>query len=157
MKEVRHRHIFVYISQNYHVFYVFWPKFANESQQKIHYQLKKGDFEPQYFTLRTIKKLGDLSIKNVLNIWPNLRLSVLINFVLTTKKKSVYTIRSLPKKSLYYYPRPDLFILCSHGYITKLTSCRYIQACSVSSHVDSYQISSIKHLLPKIPNTNIKF
>ena len=66
MKEVRNRQIFVQTSQNYHVFYVFWPKFATEIQQKSALSVKKGDFEPQYFTLRTIKKLGDLSVKNVL-------------------------------------------------------------------------------------------
>ena len=63
--------------------------------QKIHlnspknciFSLKKG-FEPQYFTLRTLEKYGNLSIKNVLKISPKLRLSVLINFVLI--KKSVY-------------------------------------------------------------------
>ena len=66
-----------------------WPKFATESQQKSALSVKKGDFEPQYFTLRTIKKLGDLSVQNVLNILPNLRLSVLINFVLIKKRAYV--------------------------------------------------------------------
>ena len=51
------------------------------------FSLKKG-FEPQYFTLRTLEKYGNLSVKNVLKISPKLRLSVLINFVLI-KKKSV--------------------------------------------------------------------
>ena len=64
-------------------------KFAIESQQKNTLFGKKGGFEPQYFTLRTIKKLGDLSLQNVFNILPNLRLGVLINIVLT-KKKSVF-------------------------------------------------------------------
>ena len=61
--------------------------------QKIHlnspknciFSLKKG-FEPQYFTLRTLEKYGNLSVKNVLKISPKLRLSVLINFVLIKKK-----------------------------------------------------------------------
>ena len=52
------------------------------------FSLKKG-FEPQYFTLRTLEKYGNLSVKNVLKISPKLRLSVLINFVLI-KKKSVH-------------------------------------------------------------------
>ena len=75
--------------QSYYVLYLFWPKFAIESQQKNTLSVKKGGFEPQYFTLRTIKKLGYLSLQNVLNILPNLRLGVLINIVLT-KKKSVF-------------------------------------------------------------------
>ena len=62
--------------------------------QKIHlnspknciFSLKKG-FEPQYFTLRTMEKYGNLSVKNVLKISPKLRLSVLINFVLIKKKE----------------------------------------------------------------------
>ena len=50
------------------------------------FSLKKG-FEPQYFTLRTLEKYGNLSVKNVLKISPKLRLSVLINFVLIKKKE----------------------------------------------------------------------
>ena len=61
---------------------------------------KKGEFEPQYFTLRTIKKLGDLSVKNVLNIWPNLRLGVLINFVLIKKSALNLKIFLLHKKCM---------------------------------------------------------
>ena len=87
MKEARYRYIFIQISQNYHVFYLFWQNFAIKSEQKSTLSVKKGDLEPQYFTLRTMKKLGDLSVQNVLNIWANLRLGVLINFVLTTKKR----------------------------------------------------------------------
>ena len=41
MKEVRNRYIFVYISQNYHVFYLFLPNFAIKSEQKVHIQFKK--------------------------------------------------------------------------------------------------------------------
>ena len=51
------------------------------------------------FSLRTIKKLGDLSYQNVLNIWPNLRLGVLINFVLT--KKKVYIDLKCDMKTMY--------------------------------------------------------
>ena len=47
---------FVKISQNYHVLNHFLPKFANESQQKSALSVKKGDFEPQHLTLRTIAK-----------------------------------------------------------------------------------------------------
>ena len=50
------------------------------------FSLKKG-FEPQYFTLRTLEKYGNLSVKNVLKISPKLRHSVLINFVLIRKKE----------------------------------------------------------------------
>ena len=49
------------------------------------FSLKKG-FEPQYFTLRTLEKYGNLSVKNVLKISPKLRLSFLINFVLIKKE-----------------------------------------------------------------------
>jgi len=57
------------------------------SPKNFIFSLKNG-FEPQYFTLRTLEKYGNLSVKNVLKISPKLRLSVLINFVLI-KKKSV--------------------------------------------------------------------
>ena len=59
------------------------------------FSLKKG-FEPQYFTLRTLEKYGNLSVKNVLKISPKLRLSVLINFVLI--KKRVYAPVLMPVK-----------------------------------------------------------
>ena len=62
--------------------------------------VKKGDYKPQYFTLRTFKKPQDLSIQNVLIIWPNLRLGVLINFVLTTTKK-VYMDLTCDTKTIY--------------------------------------------------------
>ncbi len=39
--------------------------------------------------LRTLEKYGNLSVKNILKISPKLRISVLINFVLINKKKSV--------------------------------------------------------------------
>ena len=58
--------------------------------------VKQGGFEPQYFTLKTIKKLADLSIQNVLNNWPNLRLGVLINFVLTKKRVYCNILRHIP-------------------------------------------------------------
>jgi len=65
--------------------------------QKIHlnspknciFSLKKI-FEPQYFTLRTLEKYGNFSVKNVLKISPKLRLSVLINFVLIKKKECIH-------------------------------------------------------------------
>ena len=58
-----------------------------KSQKNCIFRLK-GDCEPQYFNIRTIKNPVNFSIKNVLKISPKLRLSVLINFVLI-KKKSV--------------------------------------------------------------------
>jgi len=67
-------------------FFHFGPKKYTESHQKNAFFVKKGDFELQYFTLRTIEKYGNFSLQNVLKISPNLRLSVLINFVLTKKK-----------------------------------------------------------------------
>ena len=59
-----------------------------KSQKNCIFRLK-GDCEPQYFNIRTIKNPVNFSIKNVLKISPKLRLSVLINFVLI-KKKSVF-------------------------------------------------------------------
>ena len=64
-----------------------------KSQKNCIFRLK-GDCEPQYFNIRTIKNPVNFSIKNVLKISPKLRLSVLINFVLI-KKKSVSVIIGL--------------------------------------------------------------
>ena len=55
----------------------------------------KGDLEPQYFTLRTIKKHGNLSLYNVLKISPNFGLGVLINFVLIEKKSVLHFYPSM--------------------------------------------------------------
>ena len=52
------------------------------------FSLKKW-FETQYFTLKNFEKYGNFSVKNILKISPKLRISVLINFVLINKKKSV--------------------------------------------------------------------
>ena len=71
-------------------FHIFGEKSTLKVTKKLHFCLK-GDFEPQYFKLRTIKNLVNFSIKNVLKISPKLRLSVLINFVLI--KKRVYCIQ----------------------------------------------------------------
>ena len=68
--------------------YIFGPKIHLNSPKNCIFILKKG-FEPQYFTLRTMEKIGNLSVKNILKISPKLRLSILINFVLI--KKRVYT------------------------------------------------------------------
>jgi len=45
------------LAKKYQVFYLFRPKFATESQQNSALSAKKGDFEPQYITLTTIKNL----------------------------------------------------------------------------------------------------
>ena len=58
----------------------------------MHYLSKREVFEPQYFTLRTFKKYGNFSVKNVLKISPKLRLSALINFVLIKKRVYVQDI-----------------------------------------------------------------
>ena len=51
-------------------------------RKKIALFLIKGDFEPQYFTLRMIEKHGNMRPQNVLKLSPNFRLSVLKNFIL---------------------------------------------------------------------------
>ena len=67
--------------------------------KKIALTDKKRDFKSQYFTLRTIRKLGDLSVQNVLNIWPNLRLCVLTNSVL---KKRIYFLMCARSRLKYF-------------------------------------------------------
>ena len=57
-----------------------------KSQKNCIFRLK-GDCEPQYFNIRTIKNPVNFSIKNVLKISPKLGLSVLINFVLVGGKE----------------------------------------------------------------------
>ena len=52
----------------------------------------KGDFKPQYFTLRIIENIDNLSVQNVLKMSANLRLGVLINFVLIKKSMVQYKI-----------------------------------------------------------------
>ena len=56
-------YIFVKVSQNN-----FNPKMLLKVAKKSILFVKKGDYEPQYFTLRTIKNLGVLRLQNVLNI-----------------------------------------------------------------------------------------
>ena len=73
-------------------FHIFGEKVHLKSQKNCIFCLK-GDFEPQYFNLRTIKNLVNFSIKNVLKISPKLRLSVLINFVLIKKKRVSQTLK----------------------------------------------------------------
>ena len=68
-------------------FYNFGKKIHLKSPKNCIFSLQKG-FEPQYFTLRTMEKYGNLSIKNVLKISPKLRLSILITFVLIKKECS---------------------------------------------------------------------
>ena len=65
------------------------PRKYTESYQKITFFCLKGDFEPQYFTLRTIGKPCHFERPKLFKISLNLRLGVLINFVLI--KKRVYT------------------------------------------------------------------
>ena len=50
------------------MYFYLWPIKYTESNQKTRLLVIKGDFEPQYFTLRTIEKHGNLSVQNVLNI-----------------------------------------------------------------------------------------
>jgi len=64
------------------MYYIIFGKKYTEIHQYINFFIKKVDFEPQYFTFRTIKKHGNFTIQNVLRISPNLKLTILINFVI---------------------------------------------------------------------------
>ena len=63
----------------------FIAKIGTTSQQKSVLFVQKRDYKLQYFTLRTIKRLGDLSLQNVFTILVNLRLDILINSLVTKK------------------------------------------------------------------------